>query len=310
MTAMKRQKAGNSISGTSNIILNLIFILFSLACILPVILILSVSLTDESSIVNNGYRFIPEIISTDAYSFLLSDVSMIGRAYAVTIVVTLAGTVLNVIINGMYAYSISRRDFPFRSFFTVIILITLLFSGGVPTFYYVYARLLHVKDTLLALILPGLGNGFYIIIMRTYFRQNVPAEIIESAMLDGASEVKTFFKLVLPLSLPILATIALFSAIFYWNDFFNSMLFIEDSRLNNLQYTMQKAIMNLDFIKRQLTTMYSASATNIQKSIAGDVPSESVRMAMVILGVGPVILIYPFLQRYFIRGLTVGSVKG
>ena len=167
-----------------------------------------------------------------------------------------------------------------------------------------------MKDTLLALILPGLGNGFYIIIMRTYFRQNVPAEIIESAMLDGASEVKTFFKLVLPLSLPILATIALFSAIFYWNDFFNSMLFIEDSRLNNLQYTMQKAIMNLDFIKRQLTTMYSASATNIQKSIAGDVPSESVRMAMVILGVGPVILIYPFLQRYFIRGLTVGSVKG
>lgn len=175
--------------------------------------------------------------------------------------------------------------------------------------YFFYVRVYQIKNTLMALILPGLGGGFMIFVMRTYFRQNIPGEIIESAMIDGASETRILFRLVLPLSLPILATAALFSAIFYWNDFFHSLLFIQDNKLNTLQYTMQKAIMNLDFLRRQISQMGSAAAQASQ-SIASQIPSETIRMAMVVLGVGPIIIVYPFLQKYFVRGLTVGSVKG
>lgn len=300
----------NSISGFSNVVLNACFIVYSLACILPLALILSISLSDEASIINTGYRFIPESVSLKSYAFLLKDPNMIGRAYAVTIFIMVAGVVLNVIINSMYAYAISRKDFPFSSFFSIVILITLLFNGGIPMFYYVYVRILHLKDSLLALLLPGLGAGFYIFVMRTYFRQNVPVEIIESAKMDGAKETKIFFSLVLPLSLPILATVSLFSAIYYWNDFFNSLLFIEDRKLYNLQYTMQRAIMNMEFIRRQLSLLASSSASQISRSVSSQVPTETVRMAMVILGIGPIIILYPFLQKYFIKGLTVGSIKG
>lgn len=272
-------------------------------------LIGAISVSDEAAIIRNGYRFIPDILSLKAYEYLLKDVRVIGRAYGVTIFVTLVGSTLNVMFNSMYAYSLSRKDFPFKSFFNVAVLLTLLFNGGIPTFYFFYVRVYHLKDTLMALLLPGLGAGFYIFVMRTYFRQNVPAEVIESAKMDGASESRTFFSIVLPLSLPILATIALFSAINYWNDFFNSLLFIENNKLSSLQYTMQKALMSLDYLKRMMTQMGSAG-TNVSNSVAAQVPSESVRMAMVIFGVGPVVAVYPFLQKYFVRGLTIGSVKG
>jgi putative aldouronate transport system permease protein len=299
----------NAVSRPVDALLNMLFVVYALACILPVGLIAAVSFTHEGALLKDGYRFVPRVWSLEAYRFLFRDTAMLIRSYSITVFVTAAGTALNVLINSMYAYSLSRRDFPFRGFFSGVILVTLLFNGGVPTFYYVYVRFLHLKDSLIALILPGLGAGFTIFIMRTYFRQNVPFEIIESAMMDGAKEVRIFFSLILPVSLPILATAALFSALFYWNDFFNSMLFIENNKLANLQYTMQKAIMNLEFLKRQIGLLSPSAASNISRSVSSQIPSETIRMAMVILGIGPLVLLYPFLQRYFISGLTIGAIK-
>ena len=304
---MKKREL-NAVSDTSNFVLTTLFSLGAILCVLPILLIVMISISDERMILDYGYRFIPKVFSIAAYEFLLKDFTLVGRAYSVTIVVTLIGTVANVIINSLYAYVISRRDFPYRRFFSMIVLFTLLFSGGIAPFYYVYVNLLHVKNTLFALILPGLNLGFNVFIVRTFFTQNVPVEVIESSRIDGASELRTFFQIVIPMSLPILATIALFSSIYYWNDFFNSLLFIDKGNLFSLQFTMQRSLMNLEFLKTNLSRIGGASA-NVLESIA-EIPSEGVRMAMVVVGIGPIVLAYPYLQRYFVKGLTIGAVKG
>lgn len=298
----------NAISKKSNFILTAVFSIMALLWIIPLLLIVMISFSDEGMIMEQGYRFIPKIFSLEAYEFLLKDFSLVARAYIITIIVTVAGTILNVTIVSLYGYTISRKDFPYRRLFSLLVLGTLLFSGGIPPFYYVYVNLLHVKNTLFALILPGLGLGFNVFIVKTFFANNIPFEIIESSKIDGASETRTFFQIVIPMSLPILATITLFSAIFYWNDFFNSMLFIEKEKLYNLQFTMQRSLMNLEFLKTSLSRMGGASA-NVSESLS-KIPSEGVRMAMVVMGIGPIILAYPYLQKYFIKGLTVGAVKG
>jgi len=303
-----KKKELNAVSDSSNFLLSAIFTIGAILCILPILLIVMISVSDERMILEYGYRFIPKVFSIAAYQFLLKDFTLVGRAYSVTILVTLIGTVANVIINSLYAYVISRKDFPYRRFFSMIVLFTLLFSGGIAPFYYVYVNLLHAKNTLFALILPGLNLGFNVFIVRTFFTQNVPVEVIESSRIDGASELRTFFQIVIPMSLPILATIALFSSIYYWNDFFNSMLFIDKGNLFSLQFTMQRSLMNLEFLKTNLSRIGGASA-NVLDSIA-EIPSEGVRMAMVVVGIGPIVLAYPFLQRYFVKGLTVGAVKG
>ncbi len=298
----------NSISPLSNAWLTIAFCVVAVLYVLPIVLIIVISFTDETAITQNGYRFLPKLLSVAAYQFLVKDVNVVLRAYSVTIVVTAVGTVLNVMITALYAYAISRRDFVYRGLFSALVLITLLFSGGIAPFYYVYARVLRVKNTLYALILPGLSLGFLVFVVRTYFTQNVPQEVIESAKIDGAGEITTFFRIVMPMSLPILATLALFSAIFYWNDFFDSMLFIENGKLYNLQFTMQRSLMNLEFLKQNLSRM-GGSGANLS-TLLRTIPAEGVRMAMVVIGIGPIVLAYPFLQRYFIKGLTIGAVKG
>lgn len=303
-----QKKDLNNISDISNLILTTVFAIIAVLCVIPIILIVMISLSDEMMIMDFGYRFIPKLFSTKAYEFLLKDFSLVSRAYMITIVVTLIGTISNILVNSLYAYAISRRDFPYRRIFSTLVLVTLLFSGGIAPFYYVYVNLLHVKNTLFALILPGLSLGFNVFIVRTFFNQNVPLEVIESARIDGAGEGRTFFQIVVPMALPILATIALFSSIFYWNDFFNSMLFIEKEKLFNLQFTMQRSLMNLEFLKNNLSRLGGASG-NVSESLT-QIPTEGVRMAMVVIGIGPIILAYPYLQKYFIKGLTVGAVKG
>ena len=305
---MNSKKRVKSVSLGTDILMNAFCAVLAVLCILPLLLILIVSFTDESALAANGYSFFPTLFSAESYGFLFKDFSVVARAYAITVGVTVVGTFVNIAINAMYAYVISRSDFPYRRFFGVAVLITMLFSGGMVPFYYVYVNFLHVKDSLLALLLPGLSLGFNVFIMKTYFTTNLPFEVVESAKIDGAGEIRTFFKIVLPMCLPILATVGLFTAIYYWNDFFNSMLFIEKEKLFNLQYTMQRSLMNLEFLKRNLALVGGASH-NFTAALM-QIPSEGVRMAMVIVGIGPVILVYPFFQKYFIRGLTVGSVKG
>ncbi|QSF45058.1 carbohydrate ABC transporter permease [Paenibacillus tianjinensis] len=288
----------------AQMILHIFFIAFSLACILPVLLIVAISLTNEKALTLQGYKFWPDKIDLSAYQYLFNHSETLAKAYGVSLTVTITGTLLAVLLIALYAYPLYRKDFPFKKAFNFYLLITMLFSGGLVPFYLLYVNYLNLKDSLIALILPGLSNAFYIFIARTFFQQTVPEEMIESGKLDGASEWRIFFQLVLPISLPVLATIALFTTLMYWNDWFNSMLFINNTDLYSLQYVMIQMIRQAEFFKNQLAG--SGVALLVQESV----PTESLRMAMVIVSIGPILFIYPFFQKYFTKGLTIGAIKG
>ncbi len=303
--------SAHTLSGRENIappaarlFIQLFFILFSLACIIPLVLVIAVSLTSESSILENGYRFWPGSWSVSAYTFLFKDFSTIAHAYGVSIGLTVTGTLLNLLIMSLYAYPLSRTDLPYRKIFTFVLVFVMLFNGGTVTRYLVYSRVLHLNDTYYALLLPLLMMPFYVIVMKTFFQTTIHPAILESAKIDGAGELLIFARIILPLSLPVLATVALFSTINYWNDWFNALLFINDPNKLPLQYLMVKVMNDVQFIKDQMSQVTQV------KVMMQDLPGETLRMAMVVVGIGPIILAYPFFQRYFIQGLTVGSVKG
>jgi putative aldouronate transport system permease protein len=286
------------------ICMHVFFILAVASILFPLLLVLSVSFTDEKSLYNTGYTFIPSKLSLDAYNFLWQDGANIIHAYGITIIVTLVGTLIGLLLTALYAYPISRQDFPWKNAFSFFIFFTILFNGGLVPWYLVYTNLFDVKDTILALIVPGLLlSGFYVLIMRTFFQNTLPPSIIESATIDGAGEFRVWWQIVMPLSLPVLATIGLFSTLSYWNDWFSSLIFISNPNLYSLQYLMQKTLLDSQFLAE-----HSGSAN--LSSLMTNMPTETVRMAMAIIGVGPIILAYPFFQRYFIEGLTIGAVKG
>ncbi|WP_317951233.1 carbohydrate ABC transporter permease, partial [Rossellomorea marisflavi] len=213
------------------------------------------------------------------------------------------GTFLSVTVISMYAYAISRKQFKFRKQFTFIAFFTMLFSGGMVPFYIVMTQFLDLKNTMWALILPMAVNAFYIIIMRTFFLRSVPEAILESARIDGAGEMRIFLTIVLPLSIPGIATIALFSTLAYWNDWFNALLFIDDPNKIPLQSLLMRIENNMDFIKQ------NAMLSNQNSAILKSIPQDSARMAMVVIATLPIALSYPFFQKYFIKGLTIGGVK-
>lgn len=304
MTTATRTRAYPKSSKSAQIVLNIFFTAFSLACILPILLIVAISLTNEKTLTLQGYKFWPEKIDLTAYQYLFNHSQTLVKAYGISLTVTLIGTLLAVLLIALYAYPLYRKDFPFKKAFSFYLLITMLFSGGLVPFYLLYVNYLDLKDSLIALILPGLSNAFYIFIARTFFQQTVPEEMIESGKLDGASEWRIFFQLVLPISLPVLATVGLFTTLTYWNDWFNSMLFINDTDKYSLQYVMIQMIRQAEFFKNQLAG--SGVALLVQESV----PTESLRMAMVVVSIGPILFIYPFFQKYFTKGLTIGAIKG
>ena len=299
-----KKKDFNALSLPGNITVNALFILFSLACILPLILILSVSLTDEAALTEYGYHFIPKEFTFTAYEHLFRDSKMLLSAYGTTILVTVLGSFINVAIMTLYAYPLSRADFPFKKTFNFYLLLPMLLTGGLVASYMINVTVLHIKNTLWALILPSLGGGFNIFVMRTYFRENIPSELIDATRIDGAGEFRTFFQIVLPIIVPIIATMLLFNVFAFWNNWQNSLLYVNTPKLYTLQYIMQQALLNLNFMKSNMT-----NDPNMSEAIK-HLPVQSIRMAMVIVGVGPIVLAYPFFQRYFIQGLTQGSVKG
>ncbi|WP_339279368.1 carbohydrate ABC transporter permease [Paenibacillus sp. FSL W8-1187] len=294
----------NKAGPAATFLIHLAFILLSIACIVPVVLVIVVSLTSETSIVEHGYRFWPAEWSLSSYEFLFKDYTTVLRAYGVSIGLTIIGTVLNILIMGLYAYPLSRRDLPCRHVFTFLLVFVMLFNGGTVTKYLVYTSVLGIKDTYTALLLPLLMMPFYVIVMRTFFQTTIHPAILESAKMDGAGELRIFARIIVPLSLPVFATVALFSTINYWNDWFNALLFIDDARKLPLQYLMMKVMNDVQFIKEQMDPVAQANLN------LADLPGETLRMAMVAVGIGPIVLAYPFFQRYFIQGLTVGSVKG
>ncbi|WP_338552741.1 carbohydrate ABC transporter permease [Paenibacillus sp. KS-LC4] len=296
----------NAISPTANTIINIGFMLYTIACLLPILLIVMVSLSNEQDVLTKGYSFIPNQIDFTAYKFLFTDWQQILRSYGVTIFVTIAGTILSLIIMALYAYPISRTDFPHRKFFTFFIFFTMLFNGGLVPWYLVYVNMLNLRDNIWALVLPLLVSAFFVLVIRTFFQSTIPVAILEAAKIDGASEMLIFFRIVTPLSLPVLATVALFSTVNYWNDWFLSLVFITDDKTLSIQYLMYKMLLNIQFL---------ASNSNAASAIAAaggtvSFPNETVRMAMAIMGIGPIVFAYPFFQKYFVKGLTVGAVKG
>ncbi|MEV5029845.1 carbohydrate ABC transporter permease [Paenibacillus sp. LPE1-1-1.1] len=270
-------------------------------CILPFILILSSSLSEESTIVTEGYQFFPSAFSFEPYKILFKYPEQIIRAYSVTLAVTAIGTVIGLFLTAMTAYCLSRRDFKWRNQFSFFFFFTTLFSGGLVPWYLLMVNYLHMKDTILALIIPLLLNVFYMIVMKS-FMSNIPEAIVESAKIDGAGDFLIFLRLILPLSKPALATIGLFLALGYWNDWYNALLFVSDEKLMPLQYYLYKMLGNMDGMRKAMMGS-GAVVTNV-------LPTEGLKMAMTVVASGPILVAYPFIQKYFVKGLTIGAVKG
>lgn len=294
-----------SFNPTVNFIFNVVIGLFALSCLLPFIFVISISLTSETSLAELGYRFWPKEFSFSAYTYIFGGnmSQKIIQAFGVTIFVTVFGTFVNATMTSLYAYTISRSNFPFRRFFTIFALVTMLFTPGMVATYIVVSNFLNLKDTIWALILPLALGPFNILVMRTFFIKTVPDSIIESARIDGATEMMIFMKIVLPLAVPGIATISLFAALGYWNDWFNALLYIQKDSLVPIQYLLMRIQNNLDYLAQN-----AGMGSQIQGGLAA-LPSESARMAIVVISTLPIALTYPFFQRYFVGGLTIGGVK-
>ncbi|MBP7072474.1 MAG: carbohydrate ABC transporter permease [Clostridia bacterium] len=279
-------------------------ILCTIACVLPLLIVFSASITDEKAVTMYGYSLFPRNLSLEAYKYIFKDIMVILRAYGVTVFVTVVGSALSLVIIALYAYPISRKDFKYRNVFTFIAFLTMLFNGGLVPWYMVYVNVLHIDDTIMALILPYLMTPLYVLIMRTFFITTIPDGIIEAARIDGAGELQTFVWIVLPLAKPVLATIGLFNLLTYWNDWYAPLLFINNEKLFNLQYLMYRVDKAIIYLSN------NAGSINNATQIMANLPTQTARMAMAVVAIGPIILAYPFFQKYFVEGLTIGSIKG
>jgi len=293
----------NRVAPLTNGLFSLVFVALALLCIVPVVFVVIISFSAGTSIASKGYSFVPDKWSLEAYDYLWRMRDIIFRNVFNSIGVTVAGTALGLALTTTFAYAISRRSFFLRRFYIWFIFIPMLFHGGLLSTYVVNTQLLGLKDTYLALILPLACSSFYIIILRTFFSTTVPEEIIESGRMDGASQLRIFAQLVLPISLPAIATIGLFLTFAYWNDWYQAMLYISTSsrHLYPLQYVLVNIERNIAFLTDNAHAM-STDSTRL--------PSETMRMAIVVIIVLPIAFSYPFFQKYFISGLTIGSVKG
>ncbi|MGG3456275.1 carbohydrate ABC transporter permease [Paenibacillus rhizolycopersici] len=274
---------------------------FSVCCLLPFLLVLGTSFTSESAIKRFGFNFWPREFSAFSYKIVFENPDLIVGSYLVTIGITVCGTALGLFLVAMTGYALQRPDFAYRNRISFFIYFTTLFTGGLVPFYLLVTQYLSLKDNYLAVLLPGLLSPFLIIMMKSFVR-SIPHAITESAKIDGAGDFTIFIRLILPMTTPALATIGLFIALGYWNEWYNSILFLSpDMKYRPLQLFLYNVITSADFIRN------SAAASNVELR---DVPLESMKMATAIVATGPVILFYPFVQRYFIKGITVGAVKG
>ncbi len=292
----------NLISKKTNFVFNVVLFLGCVLTIVPLWIIFVASISSESALGMYGYRLWPMEFSLNAYTYLFKEGSVILTAYKNTLTATVTGTVLATLTVGLYAYALSRRDFKLRKFFTFFSFFTMLFSGGMVSYYNICRSFLGLKDSVLALFLPMSFSAYWVIIMRTFYQSNVPEEVIESARIDGSGEWRTLIQIVAPLAIPGYATVALFSAVGIWNDFRQCLLLNDSSEFYNLQYTIYQTMNNLRFLKENASRMGGVNVSNL--------PAETFRMAMAVVTVGPIIMAYPFFQKYFIKGLTVGAVKG
>jgi len=290
-------------AATGKLIIHLIFIAMCAACIFPFLVIIGTSVQSEGDIVKFGYSIIPKNFTLDAYRVILHDPAQLFRSYFITILTTVIGSLVGMWVTTTYAYAISRKDYRLRSFLAFFVFFTMLFHGGMVPSYILMVKWLGLKNTMFALILPYLISGWFVMLMKG-FLQTIPESVIESAKIDGASELRIFAQIVLPISKPALATLGLFFALQYWNDWWLTLLYVEQDHLIKLQYLLIRVLKNMEYLNSAEAIEYGLVKPGMM------VPSLSARMAMCILAAGPMLLVFPLFQKYFVKGLTVGSVKG
>ncbi len=290
---------------TFKLVSHLLMIVLSLLAVLPIILLVTSSLTSNQILVENGYSFFPKQWSLESYMYILNNSAKIFRAYGVSIVLTVLGTVTGTAMTLLMGYGLARRELPGRRIILILVVVTLLFNGGLVPTYIVYTNILHVKNTFAGLLLPGLlMSGFNIMLVKSYFTTSIPYEIMEAAEIDGANEFKKFSRIALPMAVPIIATIGMFVGMAYWNDWNNGYVYIStNTDLYSIQNLLNRMQQNLQFLVQNASTISTSQG-------AAQIPSEGVRMAISVIGILPVILVYPWVQRFFIKGISLGGVKG
>lgn len=294
----------NKIKRSTNGWFNVLFVILAAVAILPFIFVIIISVSSEESIRLFGYSFFPRSLSGSAYQFLWNEKATILNALFISVAVTIGGTLLGLVLTTTMGYVLSRPVFKLKNFYTWVVFIPMIFNGGMVASYVVNANILNLKNTIWVLILPLAVSSFNIIVCKTFFRSTIPDSLIESAKIDGASQLKIFSSIVLPISKPVLATIGLFLTFGYWNDWFQSSLYISNQKLISLQALLNNIMKSLEYISN------NPSAGLSLQQYRSQMPSESVRMAIAVIIVVPIACAYPFFQKYFISGLTIGAVKG
>ena len=292
----KRSKA------LSNLPIAIILLIFAMLCVLPFWLVLSGSLTSEAEIMSSGFGLFPKKIDFTAYKILMTNMSRILNGYKISLIVTVVGTTLTVVVVSLAAWPISQNRVKYHNALNFFVLFTMLFSGGMVPWFIVCRNMLHLTDTIWALILPYVANAWYIFLVRNYYRGS-PDELVEAAKIDGAGEYRIFGQIIFPLSKPVLATIALFACLAYWNDWWLGIMLVDKVEMQPLQLLLRTITSNIQF----LSTAGNANAVAVASS---SIPSEAIKMATCIITIGPIILVYPFVQKYFVKGIMVGAVKG
>lgn len=290
-------------AGIEQVILHLIFLLITISYIVPFLLVIAVSFTDESVIVSEGYRLLPSKFSLEAYKLVFANPTQILNSYRTTIIFSVVSTVLAVVLMGMLAYPLSRKYFKSRKLISFLVLFTMLFNAGLVPNYVLLTKYLHLNNTIWVYILPNVVSAWYVIVIRTNYC-SLPDELIEAAKLDGAGELRICFQIVMPLCKPVLASVAFLFFVAKWNNWETSMIYITDPNLYSLQYLLQKILNEMQFLKS-----VAASAASMASSM-NNLPTETFRYAMAVVAAGPVLCIFPFFQKYFTKGLTLGAVKG
>lgn len=295
----------NAVSRPVEAVMHLIMILFCFACIVPFIFVVIISFSSQESIRELGFSFTPNSWALDAYNYVAKLGQQLWVSYFNSFLITIIGTVCTLLVTILYAYALYRRDFKYRRFFTFFCFFTMIFGGGLAPTYVICKQFLGLTDSYAAVIIPMLLNPFNIIVMRTFFQSSVPGDLIDAAAIDGSGEYRTLFSIILPIAKPGIATVGLLSALAYWNEWFIPMLYIQDAKYYPLQYLLQEMQSRVDFLAKN-SAMIGAEAADIVSNL----PSDTLRMALVVLIVVPIAFAYPFFQRYIISGLTIGSVKG
>ncbi len=285
---------------------HVVMTIITLCAILPLLLLLISSITDNDVLIRNGYSFFPEKLSFYAYEYIFTSGNSVVHAYLISIVLTIVGTLLGLTITTLLGYALSKQFLPGRGILTFIVFFTMLFNGGLVPTYINYSTVFGIKNTFFALLIPSLlMNAFNVLMMKSYFVTGIPDALLEAAYIDGASEFKAFFSIALPLAKPIVATIGLFIGIGYWNDWMNGYIYLtKRTDLYSIQNLLNRMIQNIQFLMQNSSTI-----SNANQGLAS-IPSVSVRMAMAVVGVLPIVIVYPFIQNNFVKGITLGGVKG